>query len=549
MVDYQPLDLSALCNAGPEVLGEGSQAPLGRQSFRGLPFLVGSSTVEKCFVLLGSTPNAAEPPVVVPVEGTARTVIVAHARLDSRVEQGDPAGRVVATYVFRYQDGEAVAVPIRERFEVGAYPLPWGQLPLLAVPDVTDRMQPRYEGNFGNTGYRQTEAEQAWPRAYYLWAWRNPRPEAPLAAVELRSVGERLLVAGITLGHLDEDPLGRATAREVKITLPKAEDAKKRFDLEVEVDRGVATYAFALPAEDTEAFLAAPFTGWGEEQNWQSSPAYASVAAIPSATVTVKQAGEELGSVRWGDLEKEGVAEPTERLRLEVVDTGRNWVHTTVLDEDTGRPVPCRIHFRSAQGVPYAPHGHPEHVNSNLDTWHVDIGGDVRLGQISYAYINGKCQGWLPRGDVVVDVARGYEYEPIRTRVHIKPGQRELTLSLKRWANPNGDRYFAGDTHVHFVSTQGAHLEAAAEGVSIVNLLQSQWGHLYTSTEEFTGRPSVSPDGQTIVYATQENRQHMLGHLTLLGVKEPIMPWCSDGPSEAEMGGNMETTLSHWADA
>ena len=27
------------------------------------------------------------------------------------------------------------------------------------------------------------------------------------------------------------------------------------------------------------------------------------------------------------------------------------------------------------------------------------------------------------------------------------------------------------------------------------------------------------------------------------------MPWCSDGPGEAELGGNLETTLSRWADA
>jgi hypothetical protein len=27
------------------------------------------------------------------------------------------------------------------------------------------------------------------------------------------------------------------------------------------------------------------------------------------------------------------------------------------------------------------------------------------------------------------------------------------------------------------------------------------------------------------------------------------MPWCSDGPSEAELGGHVETTLAHWADA
>ena len=32
---------------------------------------------------------------------------------------------------------------------------------------------------------------------------------------------------------------------------------------------------------------------------------------------------------------------------------------------------------------------------------------------------------------LIVDVARGFEYEPFRGRVQIKPGQRELTLTLK----------------------------------------------------------------------------------------------------------------------
>jgi hypothetical protein len=72
---------------------------------------------------------------------------------------------------------------------------------------------------------------------------------------------------------------------------------------------------------------------------------------------------------------------------------------------------------------------------------------------------------------------------------------------------------------------------------------------LFTNTEDFVGRPVPTPDGRTIVYCSQENRQHFLGHLTLLGLKQPVMPWCSDGPSEAELGGGLETTLSHWADA
>src|SRR3546814_1623389 len=38
--------------------------------------------------------------------------------------------------------------------------------------------------------------------------------------------------------------------------------------------------------------------------------------------------------------------------------------------------------------------------------------------------------------------------------------------------------------------------------LNVVNLLQSQWGSLFTSTEEFTGQASVSRDGRTVVYAS-----------------------------------------------
>src|SRR5205814_3726381 len=96
-----------------------------------------------------------------------------------------------------------------------------------------------------------------------------------------------------------------------------------------------------------------------------------------------------------------------------------------------------------------------------------------------------RCQDWIPRDEGIGDVARGYEYEPLRTRVETKPGQRELTLHLKRHRHLNQERYFSGHTHVHFLSTQGALTEAAAEDLDVVNLLLSQWGHLFTNTEEF----------------------------------------------------------------
>ena len=555
MQDYQPLDLSSWCNAGIEALGEGSEAPVGLQSFRGLPFLVGgeSPRQDRCLIALdGSSSN-----VTIPVSQSAHNIIFAHRLLESDLLEGGPVGNLVAEYVVHLSGGGEVRLPIRERLEIGVFPNKTTEaigsvaqmgMPLLALSDRKNTLQPRYEGSWGNAGWRLTELEFLnLPHGYSLWAWPNPRPDVDIDSMEIVPGDQRFILAAITLGHLDEHPFVRQGRREARITLTDPADAGKPFSVDVEVDRGVSTYTQPLPTATAEEFIGDPLKGWGEAMNKQSSPVYARIAATPSATVKVLQDGAAVDEVRWGDVEKKGVV-TTPRTRVELLDRGKNWVHVTVLDDDTGKPVPCRVHFRSPEGIPFQPHGHHDHVNSNLGTWHYDVGGDLRLGQISYAYIDGKCQGWLPRGDVIADVARGYEYEPLRTRVRIEPGQRELTLRIKRWTDMNARGWYSGDPHVHFLSAQGSHTESQGEDLNVVNMLQTQLGNLFTDSEEFTGAPSVSRIGNNIVYVSQENRQHTMGHIILWGLKKPIMPWCSDGPSEAEIGGTMETTLSHWAD-
>ena len=542
---YVAIDLSRYSNAGDSILPKGETIPRGKQTYHGLPFRIGGgATSKKCVVAFGK--GVRDEPLTIPIGRRAHSLIFAHRLLDSKILEGDPVGRVCADYVLNFDAGASETLPIRDRLETAVIPSMWGQWPILAWPDEKDHLYPRYEGHFGVMGFRQAEAHQGSAHAFFLWAWPNPHADRTIVSLTIVPRGPRFYLGGVTLGLIDEFPFNRAARLAVKIRLTGPEDAKKAF--EVEVDRGVATFPFALPEAQADVFLNDYFKGWGETQNPLSSPAYVEIAALNSATVTVKQGKKTLGAANWGELQKKKKLKPSPRVELIVVDAGRNWVKTTVFDDETGKPVPCRVHFRSPEGIPYQQHGHHTHVNSNLGTWHIDIGGDLRLGQITYAYINGKCEGWLPRGEVIADIARGYEYEPIRTKVTVAPGQQELTFRLKRLRNMAKDRYFSGDTHVHFLSTQGSHTEAAGEGLNVVNLLLSQWGHLFTNTEEFTGRPSVAPNGETIVYATQENRQHILGHLTLLGLKEPVNPWCSDGPGEAEMGGNLETTLSRWAD-
>ncbi len=574
MPGYQPIELSEHANVGYEAFASPIRPPVGQVTLRGLPFRIGSGRADeqRPFVRLG--PGGLPGPLHLTFPWPARTIVVAHLLLDSDVMAGGPIGVAVADYEIGLDDGGSVSVAIRELFEIGALPRPdlggsgpaaWrvSTTSFLARPDVPDKLAQRLSGPWEAAGRRMTEVEQGAADGYRLWAWRAP-DDRLATGLTIRPTGPAFVVAGVTIGDLAEDPFVTTGREPVTITLldgaggagagEGAAAGRTLPPLEVHVDRGVATFVWPTQPGSVEAFLSEPVRGWGQppvtagQIGAPGSHASAEIAATPSATVEIRRGDQVLGAVRWGDVIDDGVAEDPGRVRIEWVDRTRQWVHTTVVDEATGRPVPCRIHFRSTAGIPWQPHGHHGHVNDDLPSWHIDVGGDIRLGAVPYAVIDGRCQGWLPEGDVLVEVVRGFEYEPFRTTVRIEPGQREMVLTLRRWADERARGWVSGDTHVHFLSVDGGHAEAAAEDLHVVNLLQAQWGHLFTNTEDFTGVPSVRDGSETIVHVGQENRQHVLGHMGLLGLREPVMPWSSDGPSEAEIGGSLETTLSHWAD-
>jgi hypothetical protein len=546
--EYEPLDLAGSCNAGIAELGGDQRPPVGEQTFHGLPFRIGDSARPEARSFVAVTPGES---VTIPVDRVAAWVIVAHRRAQASEDEYLPPGEVVAEYTFRLADADAtaIAVPVRERLEIAVPPGDvWdGNGTFLATSTVQFAVPNRYEGRWDGLGWRQTEVAAS-PADYYLWAWQNPSPHSAIDTIELRAVAAPVLVAGITIGNAGEHPFRREAARTLRLTALGPDGPQPLREPVVSVDRGVAAYPYRLPESDeTARLMNDPMKGWGEAADPESAHAYARVAAIGSATVVVQDGDRELGRFRWSELTHDQAVEQA-GMRVEVAEQGRNWVHVTVLDDDTGRPVPCRVAFRSAAGVPYQPHGHHSHTNSDLDTWHIDVGGDVRLGRLSYAYIDGTCQGWLPTGEVIADVARGFEYEPIRERVQIAAGQRELTLRIRRWTSMNERGWFSGDSHVHFLSAQGSLTEQQGEDLNVVNLLQSQWGSLFTSTEEFTGSPVATDDGRHVTWVSQENRQPFFGHLILWGLQRPVMPWCTDGPSEAELGGWLETTVSDWAD-
>lgn len=471
-------------------------------------------------------------------------MLICHVLLGTDLWSGAAFGREVGRYTVGLADGTSLEIPIRERLEIGNMPLPWGQYPLLCVQDRYDRMEDRWAGRFERAGFRQTEIQPSSPAAYFLWYWRNPRPESRITSVSLAASMPGLLIAAITSCHVDEDPFRPRTKQTARVSLGTSVDL--RASLTVRLDRGVASYPLPLPELPLDGGLPG-HPGWGALAG-TGTDAYVDVTGVPSATVTVVAGDRTLGRARWGDVASDG-PQWDGPVTIGLLEPGRNWVRVTVVDAETGLPTPCRVAFQTPEGVPYAPHGHHAQIYAGLNDWNVDIGGDVRLGQVTYAYIDGTCEGWLPRGPLIVDVARGFESVPIRSRITIEPGQRELRLTIRRWTDMNAAGWYSGDTHVHFLSSQGALLEAAGEDLNVVNLLQTQWGHLFTNTEDFTGRPHSSVDGRHVIWVSQENREHLLGHLGLLGLRERVMPWATGGPGEGELGGALETTLARWADA
>ena len=210
-------------------------------------------------------------------------------------------------------------------------------------------------------------------------------------------------------------------------------------------------------------------------------------------------------------------------------------------------PLRCGWLCAPKKGRYLPPYGHRTEIN---DEWFEDYGADVKLMDTSFAYVDGTFQVELPPGEVYVEMTKGFEYQAVRQKVEIQPGQSELTLEIPRLTNLRTKGWVTADTHTHFLSPTTALLEAQAEGLNLINLLAAQWGALYTNVGDLSYGPVISPDRESMVWVGTENRHHILGHISLEGVKRnAIFPLLTDTPYESYLGDTLWTSLAEWADA
>ena len=212
-------------------------------------------------------------------------------------------------------------------------------------------------------------------------------------------------------------------------------------------------------------------------------------------------------------------------------------------DAKTGEATYARVRITDADGDYWPPRGHQKHVPVG---WRQDVGGDVTIGDKTFAYVAPRFVADLPAGDLVVEVHKGMEYEP--TLVSIAAGENAPVIEIKRWTDSNASGWYSGDTHVHFLDDHHSLLEIRAEDLNVINVLATKWGELITDVDRFTGGPSPLSVPGHVVYFNEETRHSWLGHLVLHRLTELVYPLTWGGPSEGVRGGYDYPPMAHQAD-
>ncbi len=520
--------------------------PAGHCIAWGLPFAVESPIV------------LADQPLFIPIEPLRAGWLVFMHTSDVRpVEPGSGGfispmrgqgqlGELAAEYTVIYANGAEARLPIRRRHQIGMFTRRWGENCFEAVPHRKPQpIRPPHEQLGPNWGRNQTRATAAdgGPWLNWLWAWQNPAPDEPIIGLRLEPRAGLIVLSGLSAGDASELPLRWRTREKAIVTLPPGEAFRPNLDefgllSQIQLDMGQVISATPR--------LLYPGEGWAGSHNNQLPEVSTTQVAIeytahPDACFHLSSGAVVPVARVEGQIEAqiEAVAPATQRVTLRVVPKGG------------GAAVPVKLHVHGEAGEYLAPEDRHRILNP---AWFEDYSADFpHRGVHACTYMDGETVIRLPLGKIYVEVAKGFEIRPVRKVVEITPETREVVIEIEKVLPWREAGWVTADTHVHFLSPMTALLEGAAEGVNIVNLLASQWGELMTNVGDFDGRNTWGSresggDGEYLVRVGTENRQHVLGHISLLGYRGRIItPMTTSGPDESALGDAIDVLLTEWA--
>ncbi len=518
----------------------------------------------------------ADKPVSVELSPTTKQWLIFMHTSDLRPVEPGPGGFIspmrgqgqlaeqAADYVMLYADGTEERVPIHRHHQIGMFQRSWGENCFEAVAHHKPYpRRPPHEQLSPGWGWAQTRVMQPdgglggqWIN--WLWAWENAHPDKTLVGIRFEPVSGVVVVSAISAGNASSLPLRWQTRRKACLTLTQGDAFLPDLDedgllQQIQLDMGQVISAAPR--------LIYPSDIWSETHNNQTpemseNEVLIEYTAHPDARFHLSN-GQVIPVLQ---VESEQTTTP-----LQLVAPATQRVTLRAVERGSSKPVPVKLHVHGERGEYLAPVDRHRILNPgwfedySVEFAHLDprrLGIDTFAEPVrahSCTYIPGETTINLPLGKVYVEASKGFEIRPVRKVFEVFPATREIVVEIERVLPWREKGWVTADTHVHFLSPTSALLEGSAEGVNVVNLLASQWGELMTNVGDFDGQTTwgskeTGGDGEYLVRVGTENRQHVLGHISLLGYRGRIIaPMTTGGPDESALGDPVEVLLTEWA--
>lgn len=136
----------------------------------------------------------------------------------------------------------------------------------------------------------------------------------------------------------------------------------------------------------------------------------------------------------------------------------------------------------------------------------------------------------VPAGKTTIRLRRSLEYKPVDDE--FETGQSRTIrrqYRLDRWRNMEREKWYSGDTHLHWLDPKSALFNARAENLNVSEvLLYEEAGQTY-SREFFSGAPDPLSDERHVIKYDEEYRNNPLGHVGLLSLRSVVTPMSTGG--------------------
>jgi len=467
----------------------------------------------------------------------------------------------IANYIFIYQDGSEVPAALKCGFQIGAFATRLDENCFEAVTHAkaqttrwqdNDLVRNQLWGRLQQQTFK-TDFVRSWIN--WLWAWENPHPEKPLKSLRIEPRGRAVLIFGISAGDISARPIRWSQRQKAILQLPEDEafDPAQIYHgtTGLPLQDGIGGYHHI--AIDMGQIISLQPRSLYPTHDWAESD-YNSPPELSKTDIIVEYTShpEAHFHMPGGQCLAIDRLETKRKLKnLRALAPANRKISFRIVDKINKRPVSVKLHIHGPSGEYLAPQNRHRIANAN---WYESEGADyVHLQTHFCSYINGETDVFLPEGEIYLEITKGFEVIPVRRTFKITPDTEKLEIEIENTLNWRQKGWITADTHVHFLSPQTAQLEGAAEGVNVINLLASQWGEMMTNVGDFDGKTTFgetpgSADNDYMVRVGTENRQSVLGHISLLGYEDQmILPLASGGPSESALGDSVEALLTDWA--